>query len=567
MKTTIIFSCIFLFSITFLNRGFSEKNHTVQIDSFIPEFLAYNSYPNEVARGYSIIPDAFSQGYFIAGQWENMPAIWYYNEFEKVVWAKKIEGVSGVRPHIARIFQTDDGLLIGVGKNFAAAAEKGSNFVFSFDPITLELNWFKIYDGQDDGRFDGLFELEDGNYLLYGRLGPFSTLGGEDQLLITLDKSTGSLLDQRLISQGNTDGIRDVQEQGDRLYMLGCLRNGGLEGIRISLSAYDKTTEEFDWVKTYLFSSEDEIARLYGEKMVIEDNAIFMLSYGSLNNSNSNFFTLQLTKVDLEGNIEWSKNYEEFGSDSYFANQILSIPSGFLLVGRFRNDQGLLNNVVIQTNKNGEFQGAFKIIGDGTFGNAAAFTRDDRLYMTGIFSVPNFPTVQQMFAKVKIGDGSLSSVCPYFTAVDIIESDINNAGSEEVTPDQLVENLTLSDLPVTVEDFVTIQDVDCRFTIVNSIERTSFCENGGVRFPTLIGNGSDNLPFEFAPQLMDANTNLVKTTLYNEIGQPIRSWEGSGWSWDGSLNGGLANGIYYYQYQVSCATGHQIFTGKVVWMK
>ena len=562
MKNITQSAFVFYFLIVSLSLQAFEVD-PVQIDSFIPESLFIEDLPGQDNFAWDITPAA-NGGYYLGGHWGGKAAIWHFGEADQLIWTKTFEGLTGNYPFINILMEDSQGNLIAVGRTAETPANNADNFVISYAPSQESINWIRVFPGNDHTRFDEVIELSNGDLLINGTQGPFGEFGGHDQFLLKLDPATGTQLNYSIFSLGQTDIIEQVVEYEDKLYFTGSLRSGGLGGIRFSLSSLDLDLENLNWNYVYPYSMGAANARLYGQELLIESDHIFALSHGSIISDNASDYSIQFSKVDLNGELIWSKNLYHNHGYNLTANQIISIESGFLLIGRYVDFEGQFHIMVIQVDKNGEIMGAITLDGDASFKFGRGFINEDRLILGGyIAQMPN-PDPDLFIAKIKIGDGNLLETCDYIESIDIISQDIPGAAGYITVVDELTDtNMGLISQESATTSFPVNSNKACTYTIINSVTELPACSDYSIQFPSIMSKSDGRFTNQFEAGQISDNVQIKEITLYNAIGQIERQAIGHWPSWSAS---NFEPGTYIYNAVIQCDGKRQLISGKLIIM-
>lgn len=258
-------------------------------------------------------------------------------------------------------------------KTFATIALFILNIAYSQLP---ELEWVNSFGGSGDDILVGAHKMIDGGYLLIGNTTSYDgdvdgNHGGEDIWIVKIN-SEGELVWNYTIGESQNDSVAASSPTSDGGFILcGHVNYQGNDGP----SWIGKLNSEGNliWERSYeQFNSLKAISQT-------EDGGFVLVSTDS---SSSNRL---ISKLNYEGDIEWTRILELNGGDSNNFIRIFSLqqtPDGGYGVGVTYSNYPILDSHYIALNQNGEAKCHFSI-GNGYFNGNVHSTSDNGFIVAG----------------------------------------------------------------------------------------------------------------------------------------------------------------------------------------
>ncbi|MCB0705694.1 MAG: T9SS type A sorting domain-containing protein [Saprospiraceae bacterium] len=278
--------------------------------------------------------------------------------------------------YVHYLIESESGVLYGIIRK--PGTQGLPQFVFAMDPNSKDIIWIQEFNSSDlqGSRFESLVEdVENGVIMVFGMIQPGSAPGGgQDYMLLKLDPETGAILGNYIYSMGDTDNFRDAFKKGTDLYTSGTLRGTtGLSSIRPCIGKFD-TNGNLTWLKYYV-KPKTESARVYAPKMVSIPDGMVVAGYGSLNSTSVNNYSLQVYKVNYEGDYQWGLDLSPNQSDLKVieANGIIGVEDGYVVGAVLQDGESNFRALIYKISLDGNFLWAKEI---GLIGSMQSFGLD-----------------------------------------------------------------------------------------------------------------------------------------------------------------------------------------------
>ncbi len=282
---------------------------------------------------------------------------------------------------VSQLYVDSDGNVVGCGYG-----DDGSTnftpYVFKYDPVADAVLWSWNY--SHSGRSFNIIEPTPGSdYIVTQDMRNSPSPGAfEDAILRELDRNTGAMTGNLATSYniGSSETFSNTILHDGQLYATGRYTNGaGVTNMRMSLTRFDLDGTEV-WTKLAHVPTSGN-ARLYGRDMLIENDSIYTSFSGDDDSGSATVTNFFLQKNDLDGNIIWTKKYEIPSMQNEWAEEIVSVNDGFLMLGYERATPTQL--FLVKTDKFGDVLWA-KSYGD--LGNESLrFTCESQMFAAGNF--------------------------------------------------------------------------------------------------------------------------------------------------------------------------------------
>ena len=340
--------------------------------------------------------------------------------------------------YLTDLFEDSEGMLVGCG-NFEND-NQGRGFLFRYNPLTRSVLWHVIL-RSNITNVTGVLELgPGGDYLLYSSP-QFS--GGSDVEIIQFRRSTG----QPVANKNRRYSLSTAENFAEMIFYQGSLYAiGRFTGIapapearmRSALCKIDAATFEPVWTRLSPLPYTSS-GWFFGRDLLIEDGAIISTCSGDHFTYEQIRSEVYLQKNDLDGNPLWTWLYQLPALKSPFADELVSLPDGFLLFGH-----DILSDTsryfLLKTDKDGKAIRA-AIIDYGyndKFPELSARSKllrlGDAVYLTGM-TQDAFGQTQGILAKTDL-DARINDSCGILRPTEVLYFDYDLAASEAVTPSQ-----------------------------------------------------------------------------------------------------------------------------------
>jgi gliding motility-associated-like protein len=238
---------------------------------------------------------------------------------------------------ITDLRQDSDGMLIGAGR--AGGPTTASGFAFRYDYANNQMLWWQQIANNLFGQ--SIIEPVAGGDFVFTANHAVSSPApgfGEDISWKSLDRNTGQPTSN--ISANFDLGISETFFQtifhNNKFYHTGRYSTSSSAGsFRSGISRFSVDGQE-EWSNLYHVPL-NASARLYGQDLDIDDNHLINLSAGDGNGTSSTNTTFFISKVDLEGELIWVKEYDIPSMDNEYAEELVVVNDGFIILGQNRS--------------------------------------------------------------------------------------------------------------------------------------------------------------------------------------------------------------------------------------
>lgn len=319
-------------------------------------FIKTAGIPGVEVRGYGVYHSGDGNLY-ITGSKQDSVVILKMSPAGTPIWIRTFDIHAGVADYISDLLVDAEGMIAGLGQS--GEVQPGARgFVFRYNPATNNMLWLNEY-GLESPYTMGLLELPNGNYLVYDN--PHSPANDNRTMEITSADGVinfGSPLNQKL-NLGGGDNFNAAVIHNGKLYGVGRYTNGvDFTDMRHALTRIDLSTGNVEWSRLSHVPP-GEPARLYGMDLLIENNSIYSIGFGSETDDNLTNSQIYLHKNGLGGNLQWVKRFNIPEAVSEVADELVSLPDGFLI---YAHDNGGPGNLyLIKTDKDGNLQWTRKV--------------------------------------------------------------------------------------------------------------------------------------------------------------------------------------------------------------
>jgi len=421
-------------------------------------------------RGYAMCPSPDGNLY-LAGQRNELLLLMKMNREGVFLSSFLLDLSLGPAAAVAEIIVDSDGKIVGCG-NFGEDAP-GNSFVFRYDTVTASVLWVKTLEGNNT-LLSGVVEAGPaGHFLAYGNP---HTASGDDAEILCIDRNTGKLLPgaSERYHLGGSDNINAMLLHNGSLYATGRYTDGSDYGdMRHALTKFDVMSFAPQWSRLSHVDS-NKTARLYGRDLLIDQGSIISTYSGNDNGDLLDPTFVFLQKTTLDGELIWVKKYDLAEWNTEFAEEIVSVPDGYVLLGRtFVEEQGWL--FLLKTDKNGKPLWAQKFMheyNNDLVGAAQGqlLALGNYLYFTGY--TEHVPTNSKMFVVKTDAEGKISPSCTALEATPVTATDISN-------PVNYAIDLAVSTSPAQLFDITQPVPINTTLTklVICEQEGMSDCQN------------------------------------------------------------------------------------------
>ncbi|MFN0214674.1 MAG: choice-of-anchor L domain-containing protein, partial [Saprospiraceae bacterium] len=474
-------------------------------------------------RGYAIY-DSQDGNLYLTGSKLDSAAIIKITPAGTVLWMRTFDVKNGAVDRISELIVDSEGMLVGCGQSGDLQPDV-TGFVFRYNPVTNNLQWVNTY-GLETPYVMGLMELPNGNYLIYDN----PHLGVNDNRMLEITRSDGAILTGSPLSQklnlGGGDNFNSALIFNGRLYGVGRYTNGSdFVNMRHALSSIDLATGNVIWSRLSHIDA-NENARLYGMDLLIEDNHIISVGFGSEVDDNLNNSQLFLQKTSLNGNLIWVKRFDITEIGAEVVDELVSVPDGFILYARGSNAPSDL--YLIKTDKNGVLQWSKKLdygfndyVATASTFQSQILVKDNHLFFVASTEGPG--ESQMLIAKTTL-DGTVEGNCDFIKPVPVITSAVTNPANFSVNLEKVpFDELTFTIVRTPAATQMQVQN-QCK-VFINQQQQFSLCFGESVTIGGLIytqdttflveipGNGGCDTLRTYSIDLLPQITRNIAVTL------------------------------------------------------
>jgi len=438
----------------------------------------------EQVRGYAVY-DSEDGNLYITGSKQDSAAIIKMTPTGTVLWMRTFDVIAGATNRISELIIDSEGMLVGCGQS-GNLVPGVSGFVFRYNTATNNMQWLNTY-GLESTYVYGLVELPNGNYLIYDN--PRETEDDIRMLEITRPDGTivmGSPLTKKL-NLGDGDNFNSTTIHNGKLYGVGRYTNGqGFFDMRHALSRVDLGTGNLEWSRLSHVPP-NLSARLYGMDLLIEDNHIISVGYGSELDGNLINGEIFLQKTDLDGNLVWIKRFNVPEAFVEVADEVVSVPDGFIL---YAHDRDVSNDLyLIKTDKEGALQWSKKVDSgfDDFVPSVSSFqsqilVNGDNLFFIASTEGPG--DSQMLLAKTTL-DCTVDGDCDLIKPVLVETSNVANPSNFTVILQELPVNEQTSAIVLVPTQTNLLVENQCEVFVHDSID-IQFCFGESVTIDSVV---------------------------------------------------------------------------------
>ncbi len=357
---------------------------------------------------------------------------------------------------IASIMIDSDGFIVGSARD--QWSSNTTNIIFKYDWQSDSFIWAKNISNPSYTRFEGSYENpSNGNYVFYGVVNPL----GLDKYMVEFDNGNGNVIWQKQFDfGGNADFPLGHFFHGGSVYMTGAVRLGAaLSDIRPYIGKFDYSGN-IDWVNIYL-RSPIQPSRINSTSILIENEKILSLGRGDLAGDNISDFVMFLFETEINGDINWAKQYSITGGNTVAGFQLATIPDGFIIRGNYVQNNGTNTLFFARLDKTGDVVWA-KRVGTCSNDDRCRFTIADGFIVFSSYTniYDNGNNNDLLFGRISLDGQVQAAGCDLIENIELVANDIPNAyeGNEQPTitsPNYSWNNEIINPLPVAMN----IEDV------------------------------------------------------------------------------------------------------------
>ncbi len=235
-------------------------------------------------------------------------------------------GTTGSTERGRAVIETNGGGYIVVGAASNLGAGSGDAYVVKTD-VNGNISWEKTYGGVDSDRFNDVKQTSDGGYIFTGYYG----VGVLSDIFVVKTDASGNLTwGKRFDNGGNIDKAYSIVEISSGGYALVGQTTGTADCWIIKLDV----TGNIVWEKTYGGFGVDVPKSILNTA----DGGFIFVGYSETWGGGGSSKDVLLIKTDGNGNEVWSKVYQYGGGTTDVANKIeATTDGGYIITGTIRN--------------------------------------------------------------------------------------------------------------------------------------------------------------------------------------------------------------------------------------
>jgi hypothetical protein len=269
--------------------------------------------------------------------------------------------------------QTMDGGYVYAGKTGPSTWYGTDALLVKTDSLG-NIDWYRLYGGEDYDDAKSVQQTSDGGYILAGRTASFGA-GSNDMYVVKTD-SEGDTLWTRTYGGSSSDGARSVQQTTDMGYVIaGDSRRLYMDLFEMYLVKIDSLGDTL-WTRTY-GGPEDRTAHCVRQT---SDHGYILVGY----NNHSSGYDIYLVKTDGLGYLQWTGTYG--GDETDRARSVLQTSDEGYIIGGSTHSFGAGGSdvYVIKTDSLGDTLWTRTYGGDGfEYADEVQQTNDGGYIITG----------------------------------------------------------------------------------------------------------------------------------------------------------------------------------------
>ena len=369
------------------------------------------------------LPDG---GFLFAAIQNGATVLIKYDESLNTEW-QNILDLSPNDDFISNLILDSDGMALGVGYSSTASGSRDA-FCFKYDLSTEDLVWAIELTQTQSNAVPSFFNLMEkgpgGNYLLFGQTSPNSGDGlGCDATLIEVERQTGAQVWAKNYNLGSCETFVDMVFHDNAIYATGRYNfdGGGVIRMRPGLTKLDLDGNQ-EWSKLHLVNI-NSAARLYSTSIIVDDNSLVIYAHGDLNGGDDDTNTSFLYKVSTEGNMLWAREFSLDVGSTLRAKQVVSTSSGYLALGTYELGNST-QSYALETNKNGLLLSTVQY---GTIGSTSVTDLrviDDEFLLVGSTDQHDLGNTDAFIARLN-QEGTIDGACDFTSSLLVFEEPID----------------------------------------------------------------------------------------------------------------------------------------------
>ncbi len=450
----------------------------------------------------NVIVPSFDGGYFIAGDYGDRALIMKMSPNSELIWSRNIHFFP-YECNISDLIEDADHNLIGIG-----SPDEGNSICFKYNPITNEVLWFKQLVFPVEMKLKKIKEKGQGeNYIIVGENKPDNTQNnGWEGFIIEIDRDNGDIIWKKNYHLGSLESFNDIIIEDNSIFVIGHITEEDfLWGKRRGAMTRLDFSGNVLWSRLYITPvSEFDYAEITATNFLIDDDKMIHLSYGDTDFNSVDEVELHLYSTDLNGNIQWAKQYDIPEGHSERTTGLLNLDDGYLMFGDYSLSNNIRKTFLIKTDKQGQIEWS------KSYGTEVGISQEansivligDFIYFVGGYGPPS--NLDRILLTRIYKDGELSVSC----------DDINELEVETITILNPYDgNVDLASYYPSVVDYnFIIEVIGVTEPVFNDICGIPYCIE-------VCGNGidddSDGLVDEFDADCACLNSIGCGTPFYN----------------------------------------------------
>ena|GEM_PF-1403908 len=484
----------------------------------------------DLERGYVLCPTGTGNLY-LAGM-RNVDMVLIEMSTEGAILSSRYidVGLTGLDA-ISDMILDSDGNLVVTGNLKEDSPDNA--YVFRYNPISRQTLWAKMF-GANQSLVLGVLEIgPGGNFLAYAnRYEP----NGGDAEFFQLNRNSGNIVPGTAwrYDFGVAESIQSMIFHAGALYATGQIGDAnsspGFGELRHLMLRINPATGLSDWA--YLgHVGATTSARLAGRDLVGESAAIISTFSGNDAGDTLDVSHIFLQKSTISGALVWLKKIDLTEWPAEFAEEIISVPDGYVLYGR-----ALSGNVLfmLKTDKNGEVLWARKV--GVTVNSQIIETAQNQCVALGDFyygtgQSHNTSGNENMFFFKTSAKGKVSDSCAAFVPTAFVATDVTAMSEyQSVTPTVFASQTLSFNIPVAPPVNFTLQkEVICQQVVGDCTDEPDLvlemdniqCGGGGVSLSYTVCNiggapATGNIEVRFYPKdpMQNATSELGSTQIF-----------------------------------------------------
>ncbi len=344
--------------------------------------------------------------------------------------------------NISELIVDSEGMIVGCGTQGVEELRRG--FVFRYNPLTHTVLWARTLN-DDVATLSGLLEKSPGgNYLAYGEVFYQEALMSvsSDAIILQIDRHTGALVVSgvKRYHLGKNASFNAIVAHDSTLYAVGRAVNGMSVFTDLFIRSALVRLEPVGITPLWTRLSGAPLttgASLRGRDLVIDDTSIITTYSGNLTDPSLSTTTFFLQKHHFDGTIEWARKYDLAEWTNEVAEEVISVPNGYILYGQGRNSSGS-SLFVVKTDKNGNPLWSRKLHYDANDGFAQTESQQGQIVALGnslFFTATTEQTngaSRMLLAKIN-ADGTMSGDCTYWQPTQVTMTALTTLANTAVT--------------------------------------------------------------------------------------------------------------------------------------